>query len=62
LPLQAIPYQDTNTSSDIFVLKNTDGDEIADLISLMEKQGFFYYQTERAPKAFSARMMWYFSR
>ena len=50
LPLQITPYQYTNTSSDIFVLKNTDGDEIADLISLMEKEGFFFYKTETSPQ------------
>ena len=49
-PLQITPYQNTNTSSDIFVLKNTDGDEIADLISLMEKEGFFFYKTETSPQ------------
>lgn len=50
LPLQITPDQNTNTSSDIFVLKNTDGDEIADLISLMEKEGFFFYKTETSPQ------------
>jgi len=46
LPLQITSDQDTNASSDIFVLKNTDGDEVADLISLMEEEGFFFYKTE----------------
>ena len=46
LPLQITSYQNTNTSSDIFVLKNTDGDEVADLISIMEEKGFFFYKTE----------------
>ncbi len=43
---QITSYQDTNTSSDIFVLKNTDGDDITDLISIMEEEGFFFYKTE----------------
>jgi len=46
LSLQITSYQDTNTSSDIFVLKNTDGDNVADLISIMEEEGFFFYKTE----------------
>jgi len=46
LPLQITSYQDTNTSSDIFVLTNTDGDNVADLISIMEEEGFFFYKTE----------------
>ncbi len=46
LPLQITSYQDTDTSSDIFVLTNTDGDNVADLISLMEEEGFFFYKTE----------------
>ena len=46
LSLQITSYQNTNTSSDIFVLKNTDGDEVADLISIMEEEGFFFYKTE----------------
>ena len=50
LPLQITSYQNTNTSSDIFVLKNTDGDEVADLISIMEEEGFFFYKTETSPQ------------
>ena len=46
LPLQITSYQDTNTSSDIFVLTNTKGDDVANLISLMEEEGFFFYKTE----------------
>jgi len=46
LPLQITSDQDTNASSDIFVLKNTEGDDVADLISLMEEEGFFFYKTE----------------
>ena len=50
LPLQITPDQNTNTSSDIFVLKNTDGDDVADLTSLMEEEGFFFYKTETSPQ------------